>query len=225
MISFKENSSSGRFDVTIGPKQNMGKTVEGVVMTVHMPKAVLNMNLTATQGSYTFDPVTKVRLNFEFIYLRGHYSKSYILQSSRALFHTSQEYFPSARLWIKIFSLRFTFPVLEMHQVWFLVISGILPLHLHSCKYSSSVYAAVFCWCFQLYCILQAMLFKTYLAGQNAVELKTKSQTKQVAGNQENCFHRTAWRHTGRETEQGSPAFLLLSWGLWPEFPKASKAF
>ena len=29
-------------------------------MTVHMPKAVLNMNLTATQGSYTFDPVTKV---------------------------------------------------------------------------------------------------------------------------------------------------------------------
>lgn len=60
MISFKENSSSGRFDVTIGPKQNMGKTIEGVVMTVHMPKAVLNMNLTATQGSYTFDPVTKV---------------------------------------------------------------------------------------------------------------------------------------------------------------------
>lgn len=62
LISFKENSSSGRFDVTIGPKQNMGKTVEGVVMTVHMPKAVLNMNLTATQGSYTFDPVTKVSL-------------------------------------------------------------------------------------------------------------------------------------------------------------------
>ncbi|KFZ48991.1 AP-3 complex subunit mu-1, partial [Antrostomus carolinensis] len=60
IISFKENSSSGRFDVTIGPKQNMGKTVEGVVMTVHMPKAVLNMNLTATQGTYTFDPVTKV---------------------------------------------------------------------------------------------------------------------------------------------------------------------
>ncbi|KFV53180.1 AP-3 complex subunit mu-1, partial [Tyto alba] len=60
LISFKENSSSGRFDVTIGPKQNMGKTVEGVVMTVHMPKAVLNMNLSATQGSYTFDPVTKV---------------------------------------------------------------------------------------------------------------------------------------------------------------------
>uniref|UniRef100_K7GGP0 AP-3 complex subunit mu-1 n=1 Tax=Pelodiscus sinensis TaxID=13735 RepID=K7GGP0_PELSI len=60
IISFKENSSSGRFDVTIGPKQNMGKTVEGVIVTVHMPKAVLNMNLTSTQGSYTFDPVLKV---------------------------------------------------------------------------------------------------------------------------------------------------------------------
>uniref|UniRef100_A0A9L0S945 AP-3 complex subunit mu-1 n=1 Tax=Equus caballus TaxID=9796 RepID=A0A9L0S945_HORSE len=59
-ISFKENSSCGRFDVTIGPKQNMGKTIEGVTVTVHMPKVVLNMNLTPTQGSYTFDPVTKV---------------------------------------------------------------------------------------------------------------------------------------------------------------------
>lgn len=72
LISFKENSSSGRFDVTIGPKQNMGKTVEGVVMTVHMPKAVLNMNLTATQGSYTFDPVTKVSRK----------SRSYIMHSA-----------------------------------------------------------------------------------------------------------------------------------------------
>lgn len=70
MISFKENSSSGRFDVTVGPKQNMGKTVESVVMTVHMPKAVLNMNLTATQGNYTFDPVTKVSLKLLLKYLR-----------------------------------------------------------------------------------------------------------------------------------------------------------
>ncbi|XP_011783798.1 PREDICTED: AP-3 complex subunit mu-1 isoform X3 [Colobus angolensis palliatus] len=59
-ISFKENSSCGRFDITIGPKQNMGKTIEGITVTVHMPKVVLNMNLTTTQGSYTFDPVTKV---------------------------------------------------------------------------------------------------------------------------------------------------------------------
>lgn len=61
-ISFKENSSCGRFDITIGPKQNMGKTIEGITVTVHMPKVVLNMNLTPTQGSYTFDPVTKVQL-------------------------------------------------------------------------------------------------------------------------------------------------------------------
>ena len=40
----------------------MGKTIEGITVTVHMPKVVLNMNLTPTQGSYTFDPVTKVQL-------------------------------------------------------------------------------------------------------------------------------------------------------------------
>lgn len=59
-ISFQENCQSGRFDVTVGPKQNMGKTVESIVLTVHMPRVVLNMNLTPTQGTYTFDPVTKV---------------------------------------------------------------------------------------------------------------------------------------------------------------------
>lgn len=59
-ISFQENSQSGRFDVTVGPKQNMGKTVESIVLTVHMPRVVLNMNLTPNQGTYTFDPVTKV---------------------------------------------------------------------------------------------------------------------------------------------------------------------
>ncbi|XP_071802332.1 AP-3 complex subunit mu-1-like [Asterias amurensis] len=56
-ISFRE--SSGRFDITIGPKQTMGKTVENVVITSDMPKQVLNMNLTPTQGSYSFDPVNK----------------------------------------------------------------------------------------------------------------------------------------------------------------------
>ncbi|KAG2465347.1 AP3M1 protein, partial [Polypterus senegalus] len=59
-ISFRESGASGRFDVTIGPKQTMGKTVEGVVVTVHLPKVVLNTDLTSTQGNYTFDPVTKI---------------------------------------------------------------------------------------------------------------------------------------------------------------------
>lgn len=59
-IVFQEDSSSGRFDVTVGPKQNMGKTVESIVLTVHMPKVVLNMNLTPNQGTYLFDPVTRV---------------------------------------------------------------------------------------------------------------------------------------------------------------------
>ncbi|XP_038638674.1 AP-1 complex subunit mu isoform X2 [Scyliorhinus canicula] len=59
-ISFRESGSTGRFDVTIGPKQTMGKTVESVLMIIHMPKGVLNMTLTAAQGTYTFDPVTKM---------------------------------------------------------------------------------------------------------------------------------------------------------------------
>lgn len=59
-ISFSNKGSTGRFDITIGPKQTMGKVVESVLVIVHMPKGVLNMTLTATQGNYTFDPVTKV---------------------------------------------------------------------------------------------------------------------------------------------------------------------
>ncbi|MEE6519747.1 hypothetical protein FKM82_017488 [Ascaphus truei] len=42
----------------------MGKTLEGIMVTVHMPKVFLNMSLTPTQGTYTFDPVTKV-LNWD----------------------------------------------------------------------------------------------------------------------------------------------------------------
>ena len=59
-ISFFETGPCGRLDITIGPKQTMGKTVESLMVTVHMPKAVLSANLTATQGNYTYDLATKV---------------------------------------------------------------------------------------------------------------------------------------------------------------------
>lgn len=59
-INFFETGSCGRLDITIGPKQTMGKTVEGLMVTVHMPKAVLSVNLTPTQGNYTYDSATKV---------------------------------------------------------------------------------------------------------------------------------------------------------------------
>lgn len=59
-ISFFETGSCGRLEITIGPKQTMGKTVEGLMVTIHMPKAVLSVNLTATQGNYTYDLATKV---------------------------------------------------------------------------------------------------------------------------------------------------------------------
>ncbi|KAF3842155.1 hypothetical protein F7725_024106 [Dissostichus mawsoni] len=59
-ICFFETGPCGRLDITIGPKQTMGKTVEALMVTIHMPKAVLSANLTATQGNYTYDLATKV---------------------------------------------------------------------------------------------------------------------------------------------------------------------
>ncbi|CAL4121195.1 unnamed protein product, partial [Meganyctiphanes norvegica] len=58
-ISFRD-VGGGRCDITVGPKQTMGRTVEQVVIEVPMPKCVLNCNLTVTQGKYSFDPVSKV---------------------------------------------------------------------------------------------------------------------------------------------------------------------
>lgn len=60
-MSFKE-TGGGRLDITIGPKQTMGKGVENVVLELPMPKSVLNVTLTANQGKYTFDPVSKIML-------------------------------------------------------------------------------------------------------------------------------------------------------------------
>ncbi|XP_071947830.1 AP-3 complex subunit mu-1-like [Antedon mediterranea] len=57
-ISFREGS--GKFELTVGPKQTMGKVVDNVVLTCDMPKTVLNVTLTTTQGSHSFDPVSKV---------------------------------------------------------------------------------------------------------------------------------------------------------------------
>jgi len=57
-ISFREGAG-GRLDVTVGPKQTMGKTVDNVVLEIPMPKAVLNVSLVASQGKFSFDPTTK----------------------------------------------------------------------------------------------------------------------------------------------------------------------
>lgn len=58
------DGSNGKFEVTIGPRPGLGKVVENVSITVEMPKTVLNMTLTPSQGKYTFDSVKKV-LNWE----------------------------------------------------------------------------------------------------------------------------------------------------------------
>jgi len=54
------SQGNGRLDITIGPKQTMGRNVEGVKVEIPMPKSVLNCTLTPTQGKYTFDPVSKL---------------------------------------------------------------------------------------------------------------------------------------------------------------------
>lgn len=63
-IIFREGSSQGRFDLTLGPKQTMGKAVESVLVSSQLPRGVLNVSLNPSQGTYTFDPVTKVHHSF-----------------------------------------------------------------------------------------------------------------------------------------------------------------
>ncbi|CAD5111332.1 DgyrCDS646 [Dimorphilus gyrociliatus] len=58
-ISFREGSS-GRLEMSIAPKQTMGKTVDNVSIEIPFSKSILNVSLTPTQGKYSFDPVTKV---------------------------------------------------------------------------------------------------------------------------------------------------------------------
>uniref|UniRef100_A0A915I792 MHD domain-containing protein n=1 Tax=Romanomermis culicivorax TaxID=13658 RepID=A0A915I792_ROMCU len=57
-ILFKENQG-GRIDITVGPRQNVGKAIEDVSLEIPMPKSVINCTLVASQGRYNFDTVTK----------------------------------------------------------------------------------------------------------------------------------------------------------------------
>jgi len=60
-INFRSaGAGSGRLDITIGPKQTMGRTVENVLLEINMPKQVLNCMLTPSQGKSTFDPVSRL---------------------------------------------------------------------------------------------------------------------------------------------------------------------
>ncbi len=58
-ISFA-NSSGGKLDISLSPRQTMGRTLESVKLEIPMPKSVLNCTLTASQGKYAFDPVSKM---------------------------------------------------------------------------------------------------------------------------------------------------------------------
>ncbi|KAL7079629.1 hypothetical protein ACQ4LE_001094 [Meloidogyne hapla] len=55
-----KTGASGRFEITVGPKQSMGKILEDVIIECQMPKAIQNCNLLASHGKYSFDPTTKL---------------------------------------------------------------------------------------------------------------------------------------------------------------------
>jgi len=57
VISFRDGQ--GKVDITGGPKQTLGKTVDNVVIMVPMPKDVTSCTMTTSVGTYTFDPVSK----------------------------------------------------------------------------------------------------------------------------------------------------------------------
>lgn len=55
-----KTGEQARLDLTVGPKQTMGRSIEGVKLQIVMPKCILNCVLTANQGKYNFDPVSKI---------------------------------------------------------------------------------------------------------------------------------------------------------------------
>ncbi|ETN84963.1 adaptor complexe medium subunit family protein [Necator americanus] len=55
-----KGGTGSRIEMTVGPKQSMGKILEDVVVEMSMPKAVLNCNLVPSQGKCTFDPTSHV---------------------------------------------------------------------------------------------------------------------------------------------------------------------
>lgn len=51
---------TGRLEITVGPKQSMGKMLEDVILEMNMPKSVQNCNLLPSHGKCSFDPSTKI---------------------------------------------------------------------------------------------------------------------------------------------------------------------
>ncbi|VDN50526.1 unnamed protein product [Dracunculus medinensis] len=55
-----KGGTNGRIELTVGPKQSMGKVLEEVVVEMLLPKSVQNCNLIPSNGKCTFDPSTKL---------------------------------------------------------------------------------------------------------------------------------------------------------------------
>lgn len=57
-FSFKE--SSGHMDLRVNGRNTLGKALDDIEIICPMPQEVLNVNLVASQGSFSFDPITRV---------------------------------------------------------------------------------------------------------------------------------------------------------------------
>jgi AP-3 complex subunit mu len=52
----KPGGGGNRMELTVGPKQSMGKVLEEVVLEMQLPRAVQNCALLASQGKYQVLP-------------------------------------------------------------------------------------------------------------------------------------------------------------------------
>ena len=66
-ISFHEGG--GRVNVMVGPKNNMAKQIEAVIVSIPFPRVISSANLTANVGSVQYDEQAKVALRSPLYYL------------------------------------------------------------------------------------------------------------------------------------------------------------
>lgn len=151
------------------------------------------------------------------------------MHSAGTLFHTWQKTFPPTYLIIQIFSLKFPdfqswrctscdfwlyhSPLLSFPTYLYLfcpAVSVFLIFSFITC--CNSAVAAVYCWWFQIWYILQSLPFETYLAGENAVDLKTRSQKNRCQEIRKKIFPKIClFKTTGRKTKDLKHHFVCLA--------------
>ena len=89
---------SGKLDITLGPKQTMGRNIEDARIEIPMPKSVLNCTLTATQVCNPSFKVPFSKLNF-------HMNISFIISAPKRYNPIPYKYLRmcSSYTWLELF--------------------------------------------------------------------------------------------------------------------------